>query len=276
MVVTLALCSALVVGLGDYLGGRSAARHPAIVVTFVSQATCALVQVPLALALGWSAIHGGDLVLGLASGAAAGLAYVAFFHGLANGRMAVVAPIAALTTAVVPVLADVVGGVHLPAGRWWGVVIALVAIPMVAVRPGGDHRLRLLPELALAVGAGTGFAVFFVAIGHTSESSGQWPVVCASTGGAITVGLLLAARRQAVGRPPTLALASGAATAVAGVLVGKALQIGPVAVATVLASLYPVITAGLAARIDKERVSLLNAAGVAAAVGGAALIAVFR
>jgi len=276
MVVTLALFSALVVGLGDYLGGRSAAGHPAIIVTFVSQGTCALVQVPLAIAMGSSGVHQGDLLMGLLSGAAAGLGYVAFFHGLAHGRMAVVAPLAALTTALVPVLFDVAGGVSLPGGRWAGVAIALVAIPMVAVRPGGDHRLRLLPELALAIGAGTGFAVFFVAIGHTSESSGQWPVVCASTGGAITVGLLLAVRRQRVGRPPLLALASGASTAVAGVLAGKALQIGPIAVATVLASLYPVVTAGLAARIDKERVSLLNAAGVVAAVGGAALIAVYR
>ncbi|MDO8364964.1 MAG: DMT family transporter [Actinomycetota bacterium] len=276
MVVTLALLSALIVGVGDYLGGRGTARRPAIVVTFFSQITACLVQVPLVIALGWTHLQGGDVVLGLASGAAAGVGYIAFFHGLAHGRMAVVAPLAALTTALVPVVIDIVDGVRLPGGRWWGVAIALAAIPMVALRPGGDHSLRLLPELALAIGAGLGFATFFVAMGHTSDSSGQWPVVFASLGGAAMVGLISLLQRQRLGRPPLLALGSGACTAVAGVMAVKALQIGPIAVATVLASLYPVVTAGMAAKIDRERVSALNAFGVAAALAGAALIAVYR
>ena len=41
---------------------------------------------------------------------------------------------------------------------------------------GGDHRLSLRAELALSLGAGAGYAGYFVLLGHTSSDSGQWPV----------------------------------------------------------------------------------------------------
>jgi len=60
---------------------------------------------------------------------------------------------------------------------------------------------------------------------------------------------------------------------VAGLCITRALQIGPISLATVLGSLYPVVTAGLAVRLDGERLRPLNIVGITLAVGGAAVVA---
>ena len=73
--------------------------------------------------------------------------------------MSVIAPIAALTTALVPLVVDVIDGVSLPGGRWAGVGLALIAIPALSYRrdEGDSSRpltLSLRQELTDAVLAG--------------------------------------------------------------------------------------------------------------------------
>jgi drug/metabolite transporter (DMT)-like permease len=278
MVVALALIAALVSGTADYLGGRASVRAPSLQVGFVSQLTNLLVLPLFAFAIGWQQLHGGDVVLGLVGGTGAGAAYLVFFRALAGGRMSVVAPLTALTTALVPVVVDVATGVSLSAGRWLGIALALCAIPALAFRRDeGAGSLTLRDELVSAVVAGAGFAVFFVAIGHTSTESGQWPVVFAGVGGTITVGALSVARHvPLLTRPPRLAVLSGLLMAGAGLAINHALQLGPIAVATVLGSLYPLATTALANRFDHEPVSRVNIIGVLLAVAGASLIAIYR
>jgi drug/metabolite transporter (DMT)-like permease len=69
------------------------------------------------------------------------------------------------------------------------------------------------------------------------------------------------------------AVGSGVCSVVAGVCIARALQIGPISLATVLGSLYPVVTAGLAVRLDGERLRPLNVVGIVLAAVGAAAVA---
>ena len=276
MVVVLALVAALISGSADYLGGRASVRHDSLHVGFVSQLTNLVLLPIFAVAIGWEHLRGGDALLGLVGGTAGGAAYIVFFRALAGGRMSVVAPLAALTTALVPVTVDLFTGVSLSGWRWVGIVLALLAIPALAFRRDeGVGSFTLRAEIISAVVSGAGFAVFFMAIGHTSTESGQWPVVCAAIGGTITVGVLCGVRRvPVVTRPPRLAVAAGALMAASSLAINHALQLGPIAVATVLGSLYPLATTALANRFDNEPVSRVNLGGVLLAVAGAAFIAV--
>lgn len=277
MAVFLALVAAFVSGTADYTGGRAATRHPALVVNFYVHSVAALLLPVCALAIGWDHVHRGDLLLGLAGGVCAGSAYLVFFHALAAGRMSVIAPVAALTTALVPLVVDVVDGVTLPAGRWAGVGLALIAIPALSYRRHeGGGSLPLHRELAYAVAAGIGFAGFFVSLGHTSTESGQWPVSFAAVGAMSTMGVLCIARRERLGKPPRLALLTGALMVGSGLAINHALQLGPLGVVTVLGSLYPLATSALANRFDHEPIGPINVVGIAAAVAGAGLIAVYR
>ena len=276
MVVALALVAAFLSGSADYLGGRSSGSHDSLHVGFVSQLTNLVLLPIFAFAIGWQRLHGGDVLLGLLGGTAGGAAYIVFFRALAGGRMSVVAPLAALTTALVPVTVDLVTGVSLSGGRWVGIVLALLAIPALAFRrDDGVGSLSLHAEITSAVVSGAGFAVFFMAVGHTSIESGQWPVVFAAVGGTVTVGVLCVVRRvPVVTRPPRLAVWAGVLMAAAALAINHALQLGPIAVATVLGSLYPLATTALANRFDREPVSSINIGGILLAVAGAALIAV--
>lgn len=276
MVVVLALVAAFISGAADYLGGRASVRHETLHVGFVSQLTNLVLLPMCAFAIGWKQLHGGDVLLGLLGGTAAGAAYIVFFRALAGGRMSVVAPLAALTTALVPVTVDLMTGVSLSGGRWAGIALALLAIPALAFRRDESVRsLTLRDEISSAVLAGAGFAVFFMAVGHTSTDSGQWPVVFAAVGGTVTVGALCVVRHvPIVARPPRLAVVAGVLMAASALAINHALQLGPIAVATVLGSLYPLATTALAARFDHEPVSRINVSGILLAVAGASLIAV--
>ena len=276
MVVVLALVAAFTSGAADYLGGRASVGHDSLHVGFVSQLTTLVLLPIFAIAIGWQHLHGGDALLGLLGGAAGGAAYIVFFRALAGGRMSVVAPLAALTTAHVPVTVDLVTGVALSSGRWVGITLALLAIPALAFRrDDGVGSLALRAEITSAVVSGAGFAVFFMAVGHTSTESGQWPVVFAAVGGTVTVGVLCVVRHVPVGpRPPRLAVMAGVLMAASALAINHALQLGPIAVATVLGSLYPLATTALANRFDREPVSRINVGGILLAVAGAGLIAV--
>lgn len=277
MVVFLALVAALVSGTADYTGGRAATRYPALTVNLYVHLVSALVLPLFVVAIGWDNLHRGDLVLGFVGGVCAGTAYLIFFRALAAGRMSVIAPIAALTTALVPLVVDVVDGVSLPGGRWAGIALALLAIPALSYRRDeGDGSLTLRQELTYAVLAGVGFAGFFVSIGHTSTDSGQWPVAFAAIGATTAMAVTCLIRRVRVGRPPRLALFTGLLMVGSGLAINHALQIGPLGVVTVLGSLYPLATSALANRFDHEPIGRVNVVGILAAVAGAALIAVYR
>ncbi len=276
MVVTLALTAAVVIGVGDYWGGTATIRRPALVVTFFGQLVAALASVLVVLVSGWTVLHRGDLILGGLAGASAATATVGFFHALANGRMSIVAPVTAVTGVLLPVAIDVATGVSMRGITWAAMVIVVAAVPMVAIRPGGDHRLSLRAELSLSVAAGAGYAAYFVLLGHTSQDSGQWPVGASFMTGALVVGVITWANRMPFGRPPLGAIGSGVCSIVAGVCITRALQLGPISLATVLGSLYPIVTSGLAVRLDGERLRPINAVGIVLAVSAAAVVAATR
>jgi len=277
MAVFLALVAAFVSGAADYTGGRAAKQHPALTVNLFAHFISALLLPVFVVLIGWERLHTGDLLLGFVGGISAGTAYLIFFSALAKGRMSVVAPLAALTTALVPVGIDVVDGISLPGGRWVGIVVALVAIPALAYhRDAGTAAMPLRRELISSIGAGIGFAGFFVSVGHTSTESGQWPVAFAAMGATVATAVICLVRRARIGPPPKLAVVTGLLLVGSGLAINHALQLGPLGVVTVLGSMYPLATSALAYRFDREPIGRINVVGILAAVVGAALISVYR
>ena len=234
----------------------------------------------------------------VAFAAAAGLTGVAglacFYYALSRGTMGVIAPLAALIGAGVPVLLAIYGGEHVSFGRLTGIVLALVAVVLISL-PGGEtspterRKVRLeVAELPLVLLAGLGFAGFFVFIGRASADGGVfWPLTVVRTVGVALVvfGLVFALLR---GREMPLRERMGLVLGVARLrtwpssrfaLVGT-FVIGGVgdlggnvffvlarhadlfSVAVVLSSLYPVITTVLAVLLLRERLRPQQVAGV--------------
>ena len=278
MAVLLALCSAAVYGAGDFLGGLSSRRAPALLVVGLSQLVGLLVALLLALALG------GQLTLADAGwGAAGGIAGAAglgiFYRALADGSMSVVAPATAVCTAAVPVLAGLAGGDVVSAPAFAGLVLALPAVGLVARESGGSGRVDLR-TVAVALLAGTFFGTFLVLLDRTSDGSGLWPVVVARLASTVAVGILLvvlsAVRRAAphLSRAVVpLVVAAGVADMSANVLYLLAVRAGQLSIVGLLSSLYPVSTVLLATLVLRERLSKVQLAGVGGCTVAVVLIA---
>jgi drug/metabolite transporter (DMT)-like permease len=273
----LALASAVFFGFGDFCGGLSSRRLPVWTVAAGSQVLGLPVLAVGLLVVSAPSVTTGDLVAG-AVGGVAGLIGLALLYGaLADGTMSIVAPITGAVAASVPVLVDLVLGTRLTGRQWVGVAVALAAILLLA----GPGRPSLTPALALrAIGAGLGFAAFFVAWSQTSVESGLWPLVAAR---GVSIPIAVAVAVIAAGRRPAgpggsrsvwaLVAVTGVLDMAANVSLTLGLQRGSLGVVSVLSSLYPAVTAVVAIAVLGERPGRFESVGIGGAVVAAILLA---
>lgn len=228
----------------------------------------------LAVAWGEHGLTGSDLVWSALAGLCGPTALVFFYRGLAIGRMGVVAPIAGVLGAGIPVMVGgLFQGVPAPA-QLAGIGLALVSVVMVT--RGGDAvsgDRRGVPDALIA---GLGFGAFFVLMGQVGEGAVFLPFVIVRIVASVVMVAVVLAGRSAW----RLARPSLVPVAIAGVLdLGGnlwyllAAQQGRLDIAAVLSSLYPVVTIVLAAALLRERVGRVQAAGILVALGAIVLIA---
>jgi drug/metabolite transporter (DMT)-like permease len=249
---------------------------------------------PSVEAMAWSAAAGLSGIVGLG----------AYYLALARGTMGLVAPLSALIGASLPVLVALVGGEEIGQLRLLGIVIATIAVVPVSL-PGGEEseaerqQAQIdLRDLPLVVLSGLGFAGFYLLIDAARAAGGDlwWPLLAVRVAGLACVGLAVAflVRRSSSGsgrgrlgavlglgggrsRGALLGLLPLLVVAGLGDLGGNAFfvlanQVGELAVAVVLASLYPVVTTILAMAVLRERLRWWQAAGIALAAAGVVLI----
>ncbi len=277
MAALLALFSAATYGVGDFCGGLAARRIPAATVVLWSHLV-GLALLVLSAVVVSGVLTTGDLVIGAVGGLCGAAGVGLLYQGLSVGRMSVIAPITALLSAAVPLLAGYLSGERPGGAAVLGMGLALVAIVLVSAEGDGDLRPSDRRGVSFAVGAGLGFGLFFVALSHTGEDAGLWPLVSARTASvsvlALAAALGLISRRPPVPGSRRLTIAAGALDAQANVLYLLAVRQGLVSVVSVLAALYPVSTVILARVILHERFARVQLAGMVLALPAIVLMAV--
>jgi drug/metabolite transporter (DMT)-like permease len=277
-VLVFGLLAAASWGAADFSGGLASRRASALAVVFASQLLGIGVAVVSALVRGEHSPTFVDVAWAAAAGAGGGIALVAFYRGLAGGRVSTVAPIAGVLAAAVPVVVGAVLEGAPGVRQLIGIVVALAAVVLVSAATDEDK----LPvegaqgrSIALATVAGLGFGLFYVLIDRVASGLVFWPLVASRVASLVTVGLVALASRTAF-RPLRGVLPL---VVVAGVLdVGGnagfllAAQAGRLDVASILASLYPIVTVVLAIVVLRERVGPRHAVGMAAAIVAIGLI----
>lgn len=269
------LASAASWGAGDFSGGVATKRSSVYAVVIISQLVGALCLIAVALVLREPSPLVVDLLVGALAGLAGALGLMALYRGLALGRMGIVAPVAAVVTAIMPVLFGLVTE-GLPAlQQLFGFVLALTAVWLIS-RPGGKFHVQPR-DLILPVGAGLGFGLFFILIDRISPGAVLWPLAAARFA---SIGMLLAmaslARQRitpTLPQLPVIALAGIFDTGGNAFFV-LAAQAGRLDIAAVIASLYPASTILLAWLILKERLLPQQWFGVVAALIAVGLISV--
>ncbi|MFI5954902.1 EamA/RhaT family transporter [Cryptosporangium sp. NPDC051539] len=276
----LAGCSALVFGVADYCGGSAGKRAPAVAVSFVAKLCGFPLLLVLALLLG--AGHGlsvRDVGWSALAGLAGVGAVVLFYRAMSVGAMAVVAPVAAAASAVLPVVVGLVVDGSPGALPLAGVGVAIVAIALVSAGGGrpADTSAIVTPALVgLAAVSGLGFGLFFVLLDRVDAGAGQWPLVVAHAAALVALlgASLVGRERLTVARAALpFAVAAGAFDTIANVLYVVANNAGQLAIVAPVASLYPASTVVLALVLDHEKVRGWQLLGLGLAGTALALLA---
>ncbi|MFD9871509.1 EamA family transporter [Streptomyces niveus] len=286
MTALFALATALLWGLADFGGGLLTRRTPALTVVVVSQSIAVAVLGVIVVATGaWSA-SGPQLWYAVAAGVVGPVAMLAFYKALALGPMGVVSPLGSIGVAV-PVGVGIVVGERPGLLQFAGIAVAVAGIVLAG---GPELRGAAVQRRAIALTliAAVGFGAVMALIAEASTSiTGLFLALFVQRVTNVGVGgaaLYVSVRRGARALPeeggfqviraalPALAFV-GLADVAANGTYSIAAQNGPVTVAAVLASLYPVITAIAARGVLKERLRAVQAAGAGLALIGTVLLA---
>lgn len=286
MTVLFALATALLWGLADFGGGLLTRRIPALTVVVVSQVVAVVVLGAMVLATGAWREAGPQLWFAAAAGLVGPVAMLSFYKALALGPMGVVSPLGSLGV-IVPVGAGLALGERPGPGQFAGIAVAVVGIVLA-----GGPELRGAPvqrrAVLLTVVAAFGFGAVMALIAEASHTvTGLFLALFVQRVTNVVAGgtaLWAQVRRGAPALPdgngprllwwllPALAFV-GLADVAANGTYSVAAQSGPVTVAAVLSSLYPVITALAAFAVLKERLRTVQAAGAGLALAGTVLLA---
>lgn len=271
-VVIFGLGAAIAWGAGDFGGGWASRRASVLAVSLTVQVVGVLLYIALALATREAVPEPSSIAISIAAGVTVTIGIVGLYHGLAVGRMGVVAPVTGLLAAVLPVAAGIVRD-GLPATPVLvGIALALVAVVLVSRVPASEGSRS---GIELAIVAGTGIGAFNILIGELPEGGVFGPLIAIKlTATAVILGAVLLGR-QAL-RMPTrvlpIAVAGGVFDMAGNAFYVLATQAGRLDVAATLSSLYPVTTILLAMGFLGERVTRSHAVGIAAAVAAIVLI----
>lgn len=280
MVLSLAIASALSLGVADYLAGvtlrRDGRTSSALTYTLIGSTLGLVVvvaTVPLARPEEFTSV---DIWWAIAAGVAVGLALPLLMIGMGRGPMAVVAPVIGLVALAVPAIVGPFIGDELTTLEVIGLLLAFPAAALVAVSSHQSDNAFPIPQavaIAALSGALLGSAGIF--FGQTSVDSGIGPGVVSQLTATILLlaiavlsGRLLRPKREAIW--PDLGV--GILSALALLFSVLAYQVGPVSVVAAVIALAPGPTVFLAWLVANERISRVQLVGF---VFGAASVVLF-
>lgn len=273
MAIVLSLLSALAYGFSDFLGGIFSRRASPWQVAVVGQTSSGVISLVAALVVGGSPTSH-DLVFGALAGLGGGFGAAFLYRGLSTARMGVVAPISAIGTALIPVVAGVATGDRPSTTVVIGIVLAFPAIALVSRVVDADpgHRGGVVDGVL----AGLGFGLLFVCLGQVGDDAGLMPLALSQLASIVAVIVTAIVLRQAwVPRDQAAwrALAMGPLGATAQGAFLYASQHGLLSVVSVISSLYPASTVLLAAVVLREKILRWQALGLITAAVAVALVA---
>ncbi len=297
------LAAVFIWGTSDFTGGYASRRANAFVFTAFSHLCALILMVVLALAQHASFPSRAGILWALLAGGIGGFSLAVFYRALAEGKMGLTAPIAALLGAAIPTLADIAmeGAPH--AWTFAGFALAIVAIWLITraepVRNSiqdsapqseeekdkqldddqvdDEEKTGAVPKgVAVAALAGVGFATFYLCIRQAGAGSPLWIAAVSRAASFLATAIAVIATKA----PLRLDLPRAAMAAVAGSfdITGSALfifasQHGRLDEAVVISSLYPAVTVILARLILKEHFSRWRFIGLLAALAAVPMIA---
>ena len=275
MGVFFASLAATFAGTGDFLGGLASRRANTWAVATWNHAAGAITVLAIAPFLDGSL--SGDLILwGSLAGVGGAVGVLGLYTGFTRSDIAVVSPIAAVGAATWPVVWSIASG-DFPAGLVVvGIVTGIVAIWLVS---GGGRQVLEGDRDGLRFGliAGVGFGAQLIFLSFTSDGSSIWALLPARIAGGVliaTIGLWLGKSLLLPRNAMTPGIAAGSLTAIGNGFFVIAAGLESLAVATVVAAMFPAATVLLARLVFHEQLTARRLVGLTLALLAVALVSV--
>jgi len=272
----LALFSSLLWGTADFFGGKLTKKYKSLAVTGVSQSFGLLFGLVIMLitsswfapTLSWS----NYFLPGVFAGTLGFIGLVAFYAGLATGRMGVVSPISSLS-ALIPLTVAFINGEKPSVVQLTGMAVALIGA-FCASGPEIKDGISIRPLVYAVIAAfGFGGAITFIAQGSKSSAIMTMTTMRFTT---FIIALVLFAKYKTAGgfskKDIPILIGIGGADFFGNLLLGVATTKGLVSLAVVLGSLFPIVTALLAYKLLHERLHKLQYLGIGIAILGVVII----
>lgn len=279
MPILLAVIAALCWGVGDFAGGVAATKENNACVTVTREFVEVIVAIVVALIIGGH-MSGRDFWLSVGIGLTSAVSLPLFYKALADGAMAVVAPVAGVTAAFVPVVVGLATGDDPSGWQVAGMVAAILGIGLVSLEPhrkDEPHGLKLAEDVGIAFVIGLLFAAALMFTHYTSNSSKIYPAVIASAVIclAMVVFGILTNSRLVPKRSSLPILVSGALIDITayGCFIYST-RSGLLSITSVVASSYPAITAVCAAVFLHEHLSVPRRAGLVVSAAALGLLSI--
>jgi drug/metabolite transporter (DMT)-like permease len=269
----LALGASLVWGLADFVGPLRGRSLGALRVMLWAQAG-GLAAIALAVAARGTGPRGWSVALAVPAALSGTVGLYAYYRGMAVGAMSVVAPIAG-ASAVVPVAFGIAAGDHPSTAQLAGIGCAIAGVALASIEQQPGAR-RLAAGAGLAVLAAIGFGFYFPPMHAAGRVDFWWASLVFRATALAVVASAVAVRRPPLRLGPrdlAVVAAVGVGDTLGNVLFAASSGHGLVSLTSVLASLYPVVTVLLAARVLHERIARVQRAGIALTLAGVVLIA---
>jgi drug/metabolite transporter (DMT)-like permease len=281
MAIILALLACLLWGIAIYLGGVTTRRLGAFSTLLFAQPLALVVLTPIVVAA-----HGGPparlaLLYALGAGAAAVVVMGFFYRAMAIGKISIVAPIASCG-ALLPIVVGLLRGERPGTLQLGGMALALVGIVLVSIEAEeGGGKVRLVAGVGLAAGAAMAYGVWALLIKQASAVDPYWATLLNRV---TMLSLLLSAAALYRSRRKTIALPARSwrqIAALAGIgILGTAGDLlfavgttrGLLSVVSLIGSMYPLVTVGLATILLKERLVRYQTVGIVSALVGIAFL----
>jgi drug/metabolite transporter (DMT)-like permease len=287
LTVALGLIGALAYGGADFYGGL-ASRRSSTILTTLGVALVGLVGLAVTSPFVTAVSSYDAWFYGAASGLVGAIGIGLLYGSLAIGPMSILSPATAFISAIVPVSVGLSQGEGGGVSFYLALLLALTAVVLVGFVPEkGAVRPRPL-GLVMAAGSGTFIGFTVILIDLTPADSGLIPLLAnrvVSSSVLIIATAALVLTRVILSQSPRLPglhrlksvgaiiVIAGVLDVVANVAVIYGLRSGDLSVVSVLIALYPAGTILLASVVLKERIALIQWAGLALALVASALLA---
>ena len=197
--IAASVTSAVIFGFADFMGGRSALRLGSAMTVALVQAVASIFVLLVVVFGGYPLPKGLGLAFSLIAGLADGLALMLLYHGLAVGRIGVVAPLTSVCSIVVPAVAELVFVTGFGPVVMAGIALAALAVVLIAQgSDGGDATKPLGASVALGITSGVTFGITTLCLGLLEPEEGNGGTLLMRSGAVATAFLVVLLKRGTV------------------------------------------------------------------------------